>query len=239
MPKASKEGVKGWSTHRLQDHSRATAQIIRRFSAAVAEAMSDASSVDGFVRTLDLHVVSRDHDWRLVFAALQGESEDYEQHKLVALRRYLQYLYSRQDILAYVREQRAGLEETSEREDPTEPSATTLARLKRLPAAETVAVLLPKRGSLGMRLGRHTFRLSDRSPPRLVDENGNSYPLRRGRQTVGRHPECDVPLDPNLRDVSRVHMVIEWRERDCLQVTDLSSHGIFVDRDGLVDESTR
>ena len=35
--------------------------------------------------------------------------------------------------------------------------------------------------------------------------------LKLGRNLVGRHPECDIVLDPSFRAISRVHALLEWR----------------------------
>jgi predicted component of type VI protein secretion system len=72
--------------------------------------------------------------------------------------------------------------------------------------------------------------------PQLIDENQHSYPLRRGRQSVGRHAECHVHVDPNFSNVSRVHMLVEWRGENVLSITDVSSLGTFVDPHAILED---
>ena len=237
MPDGTSDRIYSWPEEKLRARTRGAAKIIKRFATAVAASMDVSSTASTFVNRLDLNSISRDHDWRQVFGALRGEGSDYQQRQAVALRKYLQYLNSRRDLLEYICTERARLDETSAGEDKTQPNAVTLAKLKQLPVGDTVAVRLPESGTLAMRIGRHAFGLSDIRAPRLVDEHGHEYPLRQGRQSVGRHPESDVRLDPNLSDISRLHLVIEWRGGNLLHLTDLSSRGTFVDVWGLQADS--
>ena len=45
---------------------------------------------------------------------------------------------------------------------------------------------------------------------------------------IGRHPESDVVVDPDLHDVSRAHAIIDWQSGPAVTVTDLSTRGTYV-----------
>jgi hypothetical protein len=54
---------------------------------------------------------------------------------------------------------------------------------------------------------------------------------------VGRHPECDVVLDPAMRDVSRVHVLLDCTRREVgaeaepgfvVRMTNLSAIGTYL-----------
>ena len=41
----------------------------------------------------------------------------------------------------------------------------------------------------------------------FIDDANNSLPLTAGRYTIGRDSECEIPLNPEYRDISRKHMM--------------------------------
>ena len=77
-------------------------------------------------------------------------------------------------------------------------------------------------------LAGHMFRVIGATPPILVDQHGVTYFLKEGKNMVGRHPQSDVVANPDFRDISRAHLIIEWRGNHAVRVTDLSSRGTFV-----------
>ena len=231
---------------KLDNYSKSVARILNQFAEAVARATTDMSLPDTFVDSFDLRYISRDHDWRAVFSALRDQGAGHRRHKLVAMEKYLQYLATRRDLVEKILADRERLQETAGHDEPTVPGArdtTALeplpdgepVELKRLPNGESVEVELPADGSVRMQLGKHQFSLVG-PIPQLIDENQHAYPLRRGRQSVGRHAECHVRLDANFSNISRIHMLVEWRGQNVLSITDVSSLGTFVDPDAILEE---
>ena len=84
-------------------------------------------------------------------------------------------------------------------------------------------------------LARHLFRLMGPSHPCLVDQNGVTHFLQRGRNMIGRHPESDVVVDPDLHDISRAHAIVEWLGGQEISITDLSTRGSYVPTDVVRD----
>jgi hypothetical protein len=230
---------------KLENYNKAVARILIQFAEAVARATTDTSLPDTFVDTFDLRYISRDHDWRAVFSALRDQGAGHRRHKLVAMEKYLQYLATRRELIEKILADRERLQDTGGHDDPTVPEArdATLldpladgepVELKRLPNGESVEIELPADGSVRMQLGRHPFSLVG-GTPQLIDENQHSYPLRRGRQSVGRHAECHVRVNANFSKVSRIHMLVEWRGENVLSITDVSSLGTFVDPHAILE----
>ncbi len=231
---------------KLENYNKAVARILIQFAEAVARATTDTSLPDTFVDTFDLRYISRDHDWRAVFSALRDQGAGHRRHKLVAIEKYLEYLTTRRELVEKILADRERLQDTGGHDDPTVPEARDATRfeplpvaesveLKRLPNGESVEIELPADGSVRMQLGRHSFSLVG-GIPYLIDENQHPYPLRRGRQSVGRHVECHVHVDPNFSNVSRVHMLVEWRGENVLSITDVSSLGTFVDPHAILED---
>ena len=77
-------------------------------------------------------------------------------------------------------------------------------------------------------LARHPFELIAAHEPYLMDSNGVTYFIRKGRNVVGRHPESDVKIDANFSTVSRAHMVLEWDGLRRFQIMDLSTRGTLL-----------
>jgi hypothetical protein len=221
--------------------AEAVAAILKRFARAVVASMDDPGGVDQFLRELDLKAISRDHDWRTIFAELRDRDDRFEQHKRILVIKYLQYLSFRKKLLDYIHERKLGLEETAQHPDltifpaPSDPSRASavgasrpLGEFSRVPVGETVAVTLPSSGSVEFMLARRMFRLIGPANPCLVDQNGDTHFLKKGRNMMGRHPESDVVIDPDFNDVSRAHAIVEWRGDHQVLITDLSTRGTFV-----------
>lgn len=252
VPPERLEEYYAWSETRIRQEVDATARILKRFAEAVVDAMDNPTSTDNFLRELDLQSIARDHDWREIFAALRGHGAGYQGHKRAVLVKYLQYLSFRRKLLSFIHAKKAGLEETYDKWDPAvvaqaealqkakrggakrEPSAQEPSKeYVRLTLGEPVRVLLPYGRKPELLLAGHLYRLMGTRTPCLVDQNGVMYFLKVGRNMVGRHPECDIIIDPNFRDVSRVHMIVEWAGHAEVTITDLSSRGTLVSAESV------
>ena len=77
-------------------------------------------------------------------------------------------------------------------------------------------------------LSSNRFKLVAGTNVSLIDEVGTDYPLRVGKNYVGRDAKNEVVINARYRDVSRTHAIIEPYGKDTALITDLSSHGTFV-----------
>ena len=246
VPESVRAQVAQLPDAKLDSYSKGVARVLTQFAEAVARAMEDSSATDTFVDSFDLRYISRDHDWREVFSALRDQGAGHRRHKLVAMQKYVEYLTTRRKLIEKIVADRDRLHDTAGHDEPTVPGArdaTALeplpdgepVELKRLPNGESVEVELPADGSVRMQLGKHQFSLVGPTP-QLIDENQHAYPLRRGRQSVGRHAECHIRLNANFSKISRIHMLVEWRGQNVLSITDVSSLGTFVDPHAILED---
>ena len=231
----------------IRDATASVTQTLKRFAKAIVDSMEDPSSVNNFLRELDLKLIAKDHDWREIFAGIAEKGDGYEPHKRVLIVKYLQYLSTRKRLLAHVLACRSALDDTGEHARYTPDSATGRGvrepedlldtaslsfavpeEFERLQTGETVQLDLPQSGTVDLMLAKHTFRLSASDGLKLVSPDGTEQTLQAGRTMVGRHPECDVVTDRNFRDVSRVHVILEWNQEPRVRVTDLSTLGTFI-----------
>ncbi|HSS66196.1 MAG TPA: FHA domain-containing protein, partial [Gammaproteobacteria bacterium] len=102
--------------------------------------------------------------------------------------------------------------------------------LDALPRGETVCLRFTQCTEMPIRLSTHSFKLVAGTNFYLKDEHGSTFPIRRGKNVVGRHPDCDVVIQPFYSGVSRKHLIIEQVSNTVALVTDLSSHGTYVSK---------
>ena len=239
VPSAKLEELMRYDERQIWGESEAVTAILKRFAAAVVDSIENPDGVEHFLRELDLKVVSRDHHWRTIFAELRARDKRFEHHKRVLLIKYLQYLSFRKKLLDYIYERKTGLEDTDKHPDLTIfPSLNDPARasqvkglcseFSRILIGETAKLTLSQSGAVEIMLARHLFKVMGPSQPCLVDQNGVTHFLRRGRNMVGRHPESDVVVDPDFHDISRAHAIVEWLGGSEISITDLSTRGSYV-----------
>jgi hypothetical protein len=80
-------------------------------------------------------------------------------------------------------------------------------------------------------LSRHACKVLIKDKKMLfLDNEKRSYELKKGRNVIGRDSVSTIMIDPALRDVSRIHIVIERFDDKTIQITDLSSHGTYLQK---------
>lgn len=99
---------------------------------------------------------------------------------------------------------------------------------RQLPRGEPVIIQLRFGEDVEIKLSKHIFKLAWTSGLELIDQEGQHYMLAAGRNLVGRDSECDISLNPSLKDISRKHLIIENLGDNRLKLTDLSTHGTSV-----------
>ncbi|MDH3315093.1 MAG: FHA domain-containing protein [Gammaproteobacteria bacterium] len=239
----------GWEPDKIRREAEIVSRILKRFAEAVVDAIEQPEKADDFLRSLDLKAISRDHDWRSIFSTIRSQETDCGEYQRATLIKYLQYLSFRKRLLDFILMRKQGLEETDGYETQTlyPPAAdATQSNLEvlnpeefvRLSMGENVALDFDEGEKFELKLANHLFRVVGARPPCLVDQNGVMYFLRPGRNMIGRHPESDVPIDPNFGHVSRAHLIIEWDANWKLNLIDLSSRGTFLQRKVMQRESS-
>ena len=249
VPAENLKEYMGWRPDKVKAEARHVTGILKRFAAVVVKSIDEPQSVNQFLVELDLKSISRDHDWRAIFSTLRGQNPTTaSNYGRAAMIKYLQYLSFRKQLLEYIYTRRAGLEETDELsvdlthtpayegsfgEDQVQLSAVReydSVSLDRVPLGESIECQLETDEVLSIGLARHPFELVAASQPYLMDGNGVTYFIQKGRNVVGRHPESDIKIDPNFSSVSRAHMVLEWDGSRRFQIMDLSTRGTLLPR---------
>jgi hypothetical protein len=247
----------------LLREAEAIRAVEQRFSDALSGALSEVTSVGGFLKEVDLSLISQDHDWRAIITSLNGMPAAFEEFKKVALVKYMQYLTSRQEAvktlfahrqtLRQTPPQRGGGDRTQMARPPPQGDElretvifdlTALAKsdkkaveFARIPKGETVEIALEPDQHLDVLLAKHRCGIELRDNLTFIDDQGGDSVLRTGKTIVGRDTGSDIVIDPRYRDVSRKHLIVETDGDALVRLTDISSHGTSVPPEFLENTS--
>ena len=236
------------STKQLQKEAHTIKDIEKRFVAILSRSIEQPASINRSLKELDTSIFSQDHEWRTIIGALNEHGDDLNPFRRIALVKYMQYLSSRQDIIKYLYsekkkpaadkedsngEQKAGdqlkdtliFEDTLFGPNSNHPKNGTF---ERMPKGETITTTLKSGESIIVMLSKHKCEIEANGQIFFIDQAGKKNVLDMGQNTIGRDSSGSVIIDSGLRDVSRMHLVIENLGNNSLQLTDLSSHGTYV-----------
>ncbi len=197
--------------------------------------ISQPGSIDRSLREIDINVFSQDHGWRTVISALHNGNSELNDFRHIAVVKYLQYLSSIQEVLKefYGEKKKEILKSSPSRskstKDQNSKDLSIQHEMERLSKGENVAIHVNEGDEIALLLSNHRCSIiGEESSIKFVDESGRHYQLKDGKNIIGRGSNSDIVMSKNLRDISRMHVVIEGSERNMLYLTDLSSHGTFV-----------
>lgn len=236
----------------LKSEAQSIKAVEQMFVDVLAKSIDEPGSVSQLLRDIDVHVFSQDHNWRDLMRSLNDKDETYDDLRRIALVKYMQYLRSRQDIIkqtyAVKKQEASGQSGDAPASRPVdgeppgvkdtvifdtavmEVDSDATRDFSRIPKGEAIHLNLGENEILPIRLSKHPFRLVRDEGFRMVDDQERSHELQFGKNIVGRDSVCNVVLDSDYRDVSRVHLMLELSDENRLRLTDLSSHGTYIPR---------
>lgn len=237
-----------FTTKKLKTEAVTIKDIEKRFVAILSRSIETPNSINQALRELDPTIFSQDHGWRGIIAALNEGGDELNPFRRVALVKYMQYLAARQEIIKYLYSEKQVLsngagkspEDSDEQVDKLSGTLILESTLfepvkdsksdafERMPKGEVVLIRLSEGKDIEIRLSKHKCRLSNQRGIEFIDQAGKHHPLALGKNLVGRDTSNTVKIDSSLRDVSRLHLLIENTGDNKLQLTDMSSHGTFM-----------
>lgn len=214
----------------------------------------DAEACLDQLKTVHPRTVTQDQGWREILA----QASDWEPNAIAYVRilldAYLTYLRARlRRIQQLPQRQQASARPWNEvsldmrqragNEMERRQLERAVARLREgfacLPYDQAVVLPVMAGSVVHLILGHHDFELVVRrdSVTELVDvqkEEGRNtfrhrYLMPPGIYRLGRDQGSDLVIDSEYRDVSRCHMIINTSNKRCVEFTDLSSQGTFVE----------
>lgn len=256
-----------FSPDQLQKEARTIKEIEKKFVSILSKSIEDTNSINRAIRELDPLIFSQDHNWRDIISGLNEGEEEFNAFRRVALVKYMQYLSARQEIIKYLysekkrmlnepvvepakgsdeKDNTGGFRETLMLENTIfEPVASNRKDgsngsddFERIPKGEAVTITLTPATEMTVMLSKHKCSLTAKDGIHFIDHTGKKYKLAKGRNIIGRDTVSTIILDPSLRDISRLHLVVENIDDSSLKLTDLSSHGSFIPRKFLEHHSS-
>jgi hypothetical protein len=244
-----------FTTEQLKKEARTIKEVEKRFVGILSRSIEEPDSINRALREMDPLIFSQDHGWRDIITALNNGNEEFNPFRRIALVKYMQYLASRQEIIKYMYSEKKKLLKEGNGGDGGEgvgPFKDTLIlentifeptqaehsednkAFERIPKGEPVTITMKPTQEIELYLSKHPCKLSsDNGVIAFIDQKGRKHELQQGRNVVGRDAASTVMMEPSLRDISRLHMVIERFDDQTVQITDLSSHGTYIPGDYL------
>jgi hypothetical protein len=249
VPSKKITGMVKFSPEQLQKEARTIKEIEKKFVGILSKSIEDTNSINRAIRELDPLIFSQDHGWRDIISSLNEGNDEFNPFRRVALVKYMQYLSARQEIIKYLYSEKKKMlnepvSKASEENEQGEFRETLMLEntifepviddqkgrsdFERMPKGEAITVTLAPDQEMVLLLSKHKCSLTAKDGIQFTEHTGKSYTLGKGRNIIGRDTVSTVILDPSLRDISRLHLVVENIDDSSLQITDLSSHGSFM-----------
>lgn len=224
------------------------------FEAVRALADRDAEACLDQLKAVHPRTITQDQGWREIL----GQASDWESDAIAYVRilldAYLTYLRARLRRIQRLAQRRQAsarpwdevsldMRQQAGNEMERRQLERAVARLREgfacLPYDQAVVLPVMAGSVVHLVLGHHDFELVVRrdSVTELVDvqkEEGRNtfrhrYLMPPGIYRAGRGKGSDLVIDSDYRDVSRCHMIINTSNKRCVEFTDLSSQGTFVE----------
>lgn len=249
IPSNKITGLVRFTTIQLKKEAHVIKEVEKSFVSLLSKSIEDPESIDRSLREIDPLTFSQDHGWREIIGALNNSSEEgLNEFKRMAIVKYMQYLAARQEIIKYLYSEKiknvpdghsnGDADESESMKTTVILDSTVIAvpqeesqagdKLERMPKGEAVNIHLLPGKEVNVLLSKHECKLIGGDNIQFIDHEGNQHSLNEGRNVVGRDTVSTIMLDSTLRDVSRLHLVIEKKDKTSLMLTDLSSHGTFL-----------
>jgi hypothetical protein len=256
VPARKISGLIEMSARDLKKEARSIKAVERQFVDILSKAIESREGVGKYLRKIDPHVFSQDHNWRDIMVSLREKDDDYDELRKIALVKYMQYLTARQEVIKHtysVKKMQARLKseefegDDADNRDGEQPGAAmretvildsmvlqparqdSKERFMRLPKGEAVILPMGASDSIDVLLSKHGFSLKNIDGQlSLIDDTGTRTPLQPGKNIIGRDTVCNIAVDASYRDVSRLHLIIEQLDDAMVRFTDLSAHGTFL-----------
>jgi FHA domain-containing protein len=246
------------SAKQLKAEAHTIKDIEKCFVAILSRSIEEPSSISRSLREFDSSIFSQDHGWRKIISALNDSGDEFNPFRRVALVKYMQYLSSRQEIIKYLYSEKkkpmgekpngnTDLTDDDQFKDTLifentlfEPQIDSPkgGEFERMPKGESVVTTIKPNERIIILLSKHKCEIEANGQIFFIDQAGRKHALDMGRNVIGRDAAGTVIIDPGLRDVSRLHLVIENLGNNSIQLTDLSSHGTYIPSSLLEEHTT-
>lgn len=230
----------------LEKEAKSIKLVEKRFVNILSRSVENPSGIFSAIKEIDVVVFSKDHGWRDIMFSLNDVSSTFDPFRRIALVKYMQYLASRQDMIKRLYHERKNAKNSQEKPVVDLPEFKDTINFpeklleqhedlgmhgfSRMPKGEAIRVVLTLNSNIIITLSKHKCMLIFKGHGEFyfTEPHGVQHQLSIGRNSIGRDTYGTVPIDPSLRDISRLHLVITTHPDDGLELTDFSAHGTYL-----------
>lgn len=205
-------------------------------------------------RELDLGTVPDENDWPSILLTCSLDERCEASWRQAAISAFLEFLRQRRHALESMLRKHSGGSPVEEFdlaesgltaanawlrgaekkiEDITRVAMTGRRKYRRLPYDIPVSISLPEGQSVSAYLARWQLQIYWKAQCLYLLDDGIELLLSPGKNSIGRDPRCDVALHKAPADVSRRHMVIDWKGQGIVVLRDISMKGSWIPGDLL------
>jgi FHA domain-containing protein len=209
---------------------------IEKLTEIINQPAETVSGVTTRLKPINSVIFSNDNGWRNIFIALKKDnSSDSSVYKQIALKKYLQYLSNRKDLMdSLLGDQVENIEavslRTGELEIDDDFDNTAIKEkygMMAMPKGEAVSFNVKEGDKIELLLANYHCKLIVRDGLKFLDPNNIEYPISIGINKVGRAKECSVRLQDTMQKISRMHLKILNHNDTKLELIDLSTYGTY------------
>lgn len=240
VPASTVTQLAGLDGHALSREARHVSRAYKNAVDIMVRSAETGQSVMRLWHQLDISRVPDDHDWPSILFAVGNAEQFPDGFHRVTLAHYIRYLDARRNLVDSLQHELQKVEAGAGQPVVPlsmrgllgqEPRFTTTRHsvYARLPRRRSVTVSFENQTNLTVYLAHNRFLLrQDAGTLQLLGQDGVTYPLHSGRNTIGRSSHCDIHVEALQSDISREHLLIEINEDGRVSLTDLSSRGTYV-----------
>lgn len=240
VPAATVKQMAALDGHAMTREIRHVSRAYKNAVDIMVRSAETGQSVMRLWRQLDISRVPDDHDWPSILFAIGNADQFPDGFHRVALAHYIRYLDARRNLADSLQHELQKVEKVGNQAVVPlsmrgligeEPRFTTTRHsvYARLPRRRSITVNFQNQPNLTLYLARNRFLLKQNAGSlQLLGQDGVTYPLHSGRNTIGRSSQCDIRVETSQSDISREHLLIEIGDDGNVSLTDLSSRGTYV-----------
>ena len=199
---------------------------------------------DTLLSDLQATSFSKNCGWRELLVQMLGLGAEYRVAQIYCLAKYRNFLVKRADVLREIVGQYHAAVVFEDQEDAgakdeitvlegvswTAEQSKPVPDLMRLVRGEVTNLSVDRATPLEVWFCDRRFEVECSAAPVLVDPDGGRFPLRDGRNLIGRAFFCDIVVAVEYSDVSRSHAIIDIVDGLPASVTDVSSGGTYISK---------
>ena len=230
----------------LEKEAKSIKAVEKRFVNILSHSIEDPASICSAIKETDIAVFSKDHGWRDIMFSFNDISNAFDPFRRVALVKYMQYLGARQDMIKRLYHERQNAQDIQEEPVVDLPDFKetvhfpeklleqhrdlAMHEFARMPKGEVIMIMPTLNSNIIITLSKYKCILVFKAHGEFyfMEPNGVQHQLSIGRNSIGRDTYGTVSLDPSLREISRLHLVITTHHDDSLELTDFSAHGTYI-----------